>query len=68
MHCSLQDLRTAATIPVESVEKSPKSNMSLQSGFGALASAAKDVMTEGPAGPQKLDEMVYHSRSMGRGE
>ena len=62
----MQNLRSAS---IPQVQKSAKSSedVSLKSSFGTLASAAKDVIKEGPVGPQKLDEMVYHSRSMEKG-
>jgi hypothetical protein len=63
----MQALRSSSTRPpVENSEK--VGDVSLMGSFGALASAAKDVIKEGPAGPHKLDDMVYHSRSMERNE
>jgi len=67
----LQDLRSAASHPdgkPASDEKAASNDVSLKSSFGAIATAAKDVIQEGLVGPQKIDAIVFHSRTMERGE
>ena len=59
-------MRTSGSIPTGNSTSSDE--VSLNTSFGALASAAKDVIKEGPVGPHKVDEMAYASRSMERGE
>ena len=49
-------------------QSGPGHNVSLAGSFGALKEAAKDVIKEGPAGPQNLNKMVYEGRTMERGE
>jgi hypothetical protein len=40
----------------------------LAASLGTLGEAAKEVIKEGPAGPQNLEKMVMEGRTMERGE